>query len=220
MRNRLFGLFGLTRGPAPLAGSWPAQLPPLEHGTSWTSACGTHLELRAVRPDDAALLGELFEDGLSRSARYSRFHGAVGRLSAARLAWMADADFKHHVAFIVTRYEDGLEHAVAEGRWVRTAVAPGAEFALSVADDWQGCGIGRRLLSALVQAGREQGLPCLLGDVLPGNQAMQALARAHGFECAPHPDDAELMRAELHLTSRVQRRANAFSAFTTAAWQH
>jgi acetyltransferase len=223
MRNRLFGLFGLfglTQALAPLATSWPAQFPPREHSTSWTSACGTHLKLRAVRPDDAALLGELFEDGLSRAARYSRFHGAVGRLSAARLAWMADADFKHHVAFIVTRREGGLEHAVAEGRWVRTAVAPGAEFALSVADAWQGCGIGRRLLAALVHAGREQGLPCLLGDVLPGNQAMQALARAHGFECAPHPDDAGLMRAELRLTARVQRRANAFSAFTTAAWQH
>ena len=220
MRNRLFGLFGLTRAPAPSASSWPAQLQPLEYSTTWTSACGTQLKLRAVRPDDAALLGELFDDGLSRAARYSRFHGAVGRLSAARLAWMADADFKHHVAFIVTRCEDGLEHAVAEGRWVRTAVAPGAEFALSVADAWHGCGIGRRLLSALVQAAREQGLPCLLGDVLPGNRAMQALARAHGFECAPHPDDAELMRAELRLTSRVKRQANAFSAFTTAAWQH
>ena len=151
MRNRLFGLFGLTRAPAPSASSWPAQLQPLEYSTTWTSACGTQLKLRAVRPDDAALLGELFDDGLSRAARYSRFHGAVGRLSAARLAWMADADFKHHVAFIVTRCEDGLEHAVAAGRWVRTAVAPGAEFALSVADAWQGCGIGRRLLSALVQ---------------------------------------------------------------------
>lgn len=223
MRNRLFGLFGLTRVPAPSASSSPAQLQPLETSTTWTSASGIQLKLRAVRPDDAALLGELFDDGLSRAARYSRFHGAVGRLSAARLAWMADADFKHHVAFIVTRCEDGLEHAVAEGRWVRTAVAPGAEFALSVADAWQGCGIGRRLLSALVQAGREQGLPCLLGDVLPGNQAMQALARRHGFECGVHPDDAELLRAELSLAPAHQRRASAisaFGAFTTAAWQH
>ena len=77
---------------------------------------------------------------------------------------MAKADFKHHAAFIVTRWEDGLEQSVAESRWVRTAVSLGAEFALSVADAWQGCGIGQRLLAALVECGREHSLRCLMGD--------------------------------------------------------
>lgn len=219
MRTRLFGLFGLTQASPPSDRAWPVQPQALERRSTWTSACGTPLTLRAMRSDDTALLGELFEVQLSRAARYNRFHGAVGRLSAARLAWMADADFKHLVAFIVTRWEDGLEHAVAEGRWVRTALNPGAEFALAVADAWQGCGIGQRLLAALVQTGREQGLPCLMGDVLPGNQAMQSLARSQGFECGAHPEDAELMRAELRLNTPRRRQANAFSAFTAAAWQ-
>jgi GNAT superfamily N-acetyltransferase len=227
----LFGLFGLMQAFASFTPSTsatrarPAQPPAHQRHTRWTSARGTPLTLRPVRTDDAALLGEFFEQQLSRATRYSRFHGAVGRLSAARLAWMAGADFKHHVAFIVTRWEDGLEHAVAEGRWVRTAVNPGAEFAMSVADAWQGCGIGQRLLTALVQTGREQGLPCLMGDVLPGNKAMQSLARSQGFECGAHPDEPELMRAELRLTSPTRRPAHtfgalsAFGAFSTAAWQ-
>ncbi len=223
MRNRLFGLFGLTRTWPPAPPTWPAQRSALERHTRWTSACGTPLTLRRIQAEDAALLGELFEERLSRAARYSRFHGAVGRLSAARLAWMADVDFKHRAAFIVTHWLDGLEHAVAEGRWVRTSVTPGAEFALSVADAWQGHGIGGRLLSALVQAGREQGLPCLSGDVLPGNAAMQSLALAQGFDCGPHPEDADLMRAELRLAPQARPLSpavNAWGAFTTAAWQH
>ncbi len=226
-----FGLFGLIQAFASSTPSTsatrakPAQPPAHQRHTRWTSARGTPLTLRPVRSDDAALLGEFFEQQLSRAARYSRFHGAVGRLSAARLAWMAGADFKHHAAFIVTRWEDGLEHAVAEGRWVRTAVNSSAEFAMSVADAWQGCGIGQRLLTALVQTGREQGLPCLMGDVLPGNQAMQSLARAQGFECGAHPHEPGLMRAELRLSVPTQRPArtfsavSAFSAFSTAAWQ-
>jgi acetyltransferase len=222
MHTRLFGLFGLTNAFTRSARALPggvSKAAPSRRTVTWTTACGTELTLRPVRPEDAALLGELFEDGLSRAARYSRFHGAVGRLSASRLAWMADADFQRHAAFIVTRWEDGLEHAVAEGRWVRTAVTPGAEFALAVADAWQGRGIGRQLLAALVQAGREQGLPCLLGDVLPGNQAMQSLARSQRFGCATHPEDAALMRAELSL---APQRPTAFASFTTAAtaWLH
>lgn len=224
----LFSLFGLTQTAAPFPAATRARPGPLAadpRHSRWASACGTQLTLRPVRTDDAPLLGELFEQQLSRAARHSRFHGAVGRLSAARLAWMAGADFKHHVAFIVTRWEDGLEHAIAEGRWVRTAVNPGAEFALSVADAWQGCGIGQRLLAALVQTAREQGLRCLTGDVLEGNQAMQSLARGQGFECGPHPDEPDLMRAELRLSSLPQRptrtfaAVSAFSAFSTAAWQ-
>ena len=223
MRHRLFGLFGLTRTPPPAARTQPPAHPTLERHTRWTSACGTQLTLRRIQAEDAALLGELFEERLSRAARYSRFHGAVGRLSAARLAWMADVDFKHHVAFIVTHWQDGLEHAVAEGRWVRTSVAPGAEFALSVADAWQGHGIGRHLLSALVQAGREKGLPCLSGDVLPDNVAMRSLALAQGFACGLHPEDADLLRAQLRLTPQrfsLSPAVNAWGAFTTAAWQH
>lgn len=222
MRHPLFGLFGLSRAGKRSTPAWPAWPHSAQAQTRWSSVDGTELTLRAVRSDDAALLGELFDVQLSRAARYSRFHGAVGRLSAARLAWMADADFKHHVAFVVTCWKDGLEHAVAEGRWVRTGVNPGAEFALSVADAWQGHGIGQRLLAALLQTGRDAGLSCLLGDMLASNQAMQALARSQGLECGPHPDDAELVRTELSFTARAKptRRANAFTAFTTAAWQH
>lgn len=220
MRTPLFGLFGLQTAFASSARAWPAK-PSTSTGPlsiTWKAACGTELTLRPVRSSDAALLGELFEDGLSRAARYSRFHGAMGRLSAARLAWMADADFKRHAAFIITRCEDGLEHAVAEGRWVCTAVAPGAEFALSVADAWQGQGLGRKLLAALVQAGRACGLSVLNGDVLPGNLAMQAVARSQHFGCTEHPEEAGLMRAALSLSaaSAARSRAERFAA----AWLH
>jgi acetyltransferase len=216
MRTALFGLFGLKTAFAKPALAQPlAATAPLPTPARWTAACGTEFTLRPVRPEDAALLGELFEDGLSREARYSRFHGAVGRLSATRLAWMADADFQRHAAFIVTRQVDGLGQAVAEGRWVRTAVNPGAEFALCVADAWQGCGIGRRLLRALVQADQTQGLPCLQGDVMPCNGAMQAVARSLGFDCAPHPEEAGLVRAERSL-ARTRQPASFFNT----SWLH
>jgi acetyltransferase len=170
----------------------------------WVAECGTTLRLRTVRPQDAPLLGELFEDGLSPASRRLRFHTAVRSLSPLQLNWLASPDFLSHAAFIVTRQAGGLEHAVAEARWVRGGSASGAEFALSVADAWQHQGIGRRLLHALIDSARAHGLQGLVGDVLPANRAMQALAQCLHFDCVPHPDDDDLLCATLPLARHSQ----------------
>ena len=188
----------------------PAQAAP---AAPWLAPCGTRLTLRPVQPPDAPLLGALFEDGLSPTARRQRFHAAVRCLSPGQLAWLADADFKHHAAFIVTRWHGDRQHAVAEGRWVRTGGAGCAEFALSVADAWQHQGIGGRLLHTLVCTARAQGIQSLQGDVLPGNQAMQALAGSLCFDCCTHPDDGSLLRATLALARPPQPALSA-------AWFH
>ena len=166
---------------------------------SWVNHSAAVLTLRPVLPHHAALLAEQFDDGLSSQARRLRFHTAVGQLSALRLAWLATADFHHPAAFIVTHWSDGLEHAVAEGRWVRSGQTPGAESALSVADAWQRQGIGARLMAALADAGRSQGRTHLVGEVLPNNLAMVALASSLQADCLPQPEDHGLLRAELAL---------------------
>lgn len=199
----LFARLVPQRAPQPLA---PA-------GTTWAARCGTALTLRPVCPADATLLAELFEDGLSAASRRLRFHAAVRSLSPVQLAWLAKADFRSHAAFIVTWQADGLAHAVAEGRWVRTGVSAGAEFALSVGDAWQHQGIGGRLLRSLVDHARRQGLDSLVGDVMPGNQPMQALARRLHFDCSPHPDDGDLLQAALPLARQAQ-------ALLPARWFH
>jgi acetyltransferase len=170
----------------------------------WVTDCATTLRLRPVRPQDASLLGELFEDGLSPASRRLRFHTAVRSLSPLQLNWLASPDFRSHAAFIVTHQAGGLEHAVAEARWVRSGSTSGAEFALSVADAWQHQGIGRRLMRALIGSARAQGLQGLVGDVLPANRAMQALAHGLNFDCLPHPDDEALLCATLPLGRQPQ----------------
>ena len=172
----------------------------------WLARCGTPLTLRPVGHNDAGLLGQLLDEGLSQQSRYSRFHGALGRLSPARLAWLAEVDFKAHAAFVVTLVDQGQEQAVAEGRWFRTAGSSRAELALAVADRWQQQGLGGRLLRALVDAARSVGMDELAADVMAGNQAMLALAAAHQFQRAEHPDDQRLVRAAFALSTSTRSR--------------
>lgn len=172
----------------------------------WTDANGTALTLRPVQTQDAERVARLLEQGLSRDSRYRRFHGALGRLSAARLAQMTSADFNRHVCFVVSCQVDGVEQLVAEGRYHLTPREGGAEFALAVADAWQRRGIGRRLMGALVAAARERQVDRLRGEVLINNPAMAGLMDACGFQLGAHPEDGALLQATQSLLAAAGPR--------------
>lgn len=183
----------------------PAAAPLCNH-QHWTDARGAALTLRPVQPQDAAGLALLLERGLSRESSYRRFHGALGRLTATRLAQMTQADFERHVCFVVSCEIDGAEQLIAEGRYHLTPREGGAEFALAVADDWQRRGIGRRLMQALVAAARERRVDRLRGEVLAGNEAMAGLMGACGFLVGDHPEDAALLQATRALPAAPRPR--------------
>ena len=69
-----------------------------------------------------------------------------------------------------------------------------ADFAMVIADAWQGCGIGRKLLAHLRDCARLRGIKSLSGDVLSDNQPMLSLVRSMGFAIEAHPDGALLRR--------------------------
>lgn len=75
-----------------------------------------------------------------------------------------------------------------------------AEFAIVIADQWQGRGIGRRLLARLADLARRRGLRSLYGDILSINRPMLGLVQKVGFTLARNPDDATLTRATLLLS--------------------
>lgn len=153
--------------------------------------------VRPVGPHDAPRLAELVR-GLSPQSRYQRFHAGVRELSAATLARFTRFDPRCEMALIATLpLDDGDEIALGEARY---AVVDGRrdarEFAVMVADEVQGLGLGARLLGALVQHARRAGVGTLFGDVLRDNLAMLALGRKFGFLPTRHPGDARLQRLQ------------------------
>ena len=88
-----------------------------------------------------------------------------------------------------------------------------AEIAVTVADSWQGCGLGRLLLERLIEVARRNGVRCLTGDVLATNARMIRLAQRLGFRVvlAPRGGDAATLSKALddelqHSSARLQRR--------------
>jgi len=157
--------------------------------------------VRPLRREDADL--ELrFGLGLSGETRYSRFFGGV-QLTPGTLASLVNIDYSRDVALIATTTLDGKETPIGVARYVLVPEGDAAEFAITVADKWQGGGVGRMLLGRLVEVARERGLRRLWGETFATNHPMIHLAAALGFKVTVHPDDPTLRRLERDLHDEI-----------------
>lgn len=164
----------------------------------WALAGGRIAHLRPLRPGDVGA-EEAFFNGLSLDSRHQRFHLGLRELSPALLKLLTDVDQRLHRAWVVEADEPGRP-VIADARFVCDPAQPAvAEFALAVADDWQGRGLGRRLLAHLIADASSLGVQRLYGDVLAGNRRMLGLMRELGARLTTHPDGAQLVRGVLAL---------------------
>lgn len=141
---------------------------------------GDRVTVRPVLPQDKELTDAFFRS-LSATSRYNRLLGPARGLSADLLARLTDIDYSDHVALLAEVFEDGQEIVIAEARYARGADKTLAEFAVSVAEDWQGKGLASLLLSKLAMNAAAHGVQRLCGQTLAGNSAMLHMARRAGF---------------------------------------
>ena len=88
---------------------------------------------------------------------------------------------------------------VGFAHYLRNPDGRGAEYALVIGDDWQRRGLGRQLMTALIDAAREQGLEYIDGLVLSTNRPMLSLMTSLGFTNDPDPEDPTMRRVWLDL---------------------
>jgi GNAT superfamily N-acetyltransferase len=141
---------------------------------------GTEVHLRPLRRDERDLVAGFFA-GLSGRSRQRRFLGPMPRLPEWMLRRLVEVDGHRHVA-VVAEVDGGC---AGIGRFVAPSGEPGAaEVAVTVADRFQGRGIGGLLLDALTAAAERAGLATLVYLVDPLNRPMLALLRARGVALA------------------------------------
>jgi len=161
-------------------------------------AGGREVGLRPIAATDAAA-EQAFFSTLSLDSRHKRFHIGLRELSPMLLRLLTEVDQRQHVAWVVEALGPGRP-AIADARYVHETRQPQrAEFALAVADDWQGRGLGRRLIAHLAAHARRHGVLQLYGDILADNRRMLGLMRDQGARMTPHPDGAQPVRAVLDL---------------------
>jgi RimJ/RimL family protein N-acetyltransferase len=139
---------------------------------------GDTVLIRPIRPSDKQLLLDAFER-LSPESRYRRFFSPVQELGARQLHYLTEVDHHTHEALVAVDPKTGAGVAVA--RFVRSAADRAvAEFAVAVADDWQGRGLGTELLQELSDRATEEGVSRFSAFVLAENSPMLHVLRALG----------------------------------------
>lgn len=146
---------------------------------------GKTATIRPIRPEDEPLVVQ-FHQKLSEETMYKRFLGQLSldeRVAHERLVRMCFIDYNREIALVAVRKseEPGQNEIVGMGRLVRIRNSPNAEFALLVRDDTQNSGVGRLLLSQLVEVARGEGYARLVANILPDMKSMIHLCRKMGF---------------------------------------
>jgi GNAT superfamily N-acetyltransferase len=141
---------------------------------------GGAILIRAIRPDDKDLLRE-HGRGLSTESVYHRFMAYKRDLCDRDLQRFTELEFNQHVGMVAIISEDGLEHIIGVGRYVRTSNGR-AEVALSVIDRHQGRGIGTLLLKHLSRIAKHSGITEFEADVMADNVHMLDVVAASGFK--------------------------------------
>jgi acetyltransferase len=155
-----------------------------------TTNTGVNIFIRPIRPEDAALLVELFES-LSPRSVYLRFFTPLKQLSPSMLARFTQIDYDRHIALVAISESQLDEKLLGVARVILGRNLNEAEFSVVVGDQWQGKGIGAVLLQRCLGIAGERGIHKVTGTVLAENTQMLTLGRKLGFTITKIPDVAE-----------------------------
>ena len=153
-------------------------------------------EVRPIERDDVEALRRLFYR-LSAETVYRRFFRPIHSPSESALHFLCDVDHRRRDALVAVS-PDGEIRAVA--RYDRLGDSLEAEVAVVVEDEWQGHGVGARLVRRLGALAESRGLEVFTATMLGDNRAASRLLRA----VDEHPDvqfsQGELVsRSTLHV---------------------
>ncbi len=153
---------------------------------------GSALRIRPIRPEDATLEID-FVERMSERSRYLRFFSAARGLTPQMLARFTQVDYDRELALIALPEPDpGRILGVA--RYNTNPDGDSCEFAIAIADDWSGRGLGKVLMNALMSAARDAGYRSMTGSVLRENDGMLRLASRLNFELRPDPEDPAIVK--------------------------
>ncbi|NIO36888.1 GNAT family N-acetyltransferase, partial [Candidatus Bathyarchaeota archaeon] len=169
---------------------------PKKYTTSWKLKNGTPVLLRPIKPEDEALLDELYQSFSQETMRF-RFFQIIREMTHDTLTRYCNIDYNREIAIIAEAKEDEKKKIIGVARLILQPGRKLGEFAVVVGDPWQGLGLGSKLVDYIVEVGKDMGLESIYGDVMARNRKMLRLCTKKGFKM--EPIDEEITKAKLDL---------------------
>ncbi|MGL6260780.1 bifunctional acetate--CoA ligase family protein/GNAT family N-acetyltransferase [Vibrio sp. WXL210] len=140
---------------------------------------GRQLLMRPIKPEDEPL-HDRFISQVSNEDLYKRFFTEVGEFNHEALAALTQIDYDREMAFVAQTLTPPIEILGV----ARAMIMPDnldAEFAVLIRSDQKGMGLGKQLLSRIVDYCKDHRTAKICGMTMPSNQGMLNLAKSLGF---------------------------------------
>ena len=163
------------------------------------------IQIRPLTAADRDRLAEEFSH-LSEQTRRRRFGGLATRLGERDLDRLMAVDHHNHEA--LAAIEPGTDRIIGVARYIALPDDPAAaEVAVEVADEWQGHGIGRRLIAELAGRARAEGITRVLAYVSRDNLPVLGWIERAGAIIESYEGDATLFSIPLARAASKRRAA-------------
>ena len=159
---------------------------------------GTPVMIRTINKADAGR-ERTFIEGLSAESRYFRFLQNVKHPSPDLIRRFTEVDQQNDIALVALLSTADEPRIIGVSRYSRCDDGNVCECAVTVADEWQGKGLGTLLMRHLIEIAREQGIAHLYSLDSAENRPMQELAAHLGFQRRVDRDDPTLVEHRLEL---------------------
>jgi acetyltransferase len=168
---------------------------PSKYVTPWKLKDGTEVTLRPIRPEDEPMELELIR-GLSTETSRFRFFQIIKDLPHEALVRFCNIDYDREMAFIAETREGDRKIEIGVSRLILESNKKRGEFAVVIADKYQGKGLGIKLVDMLIEVAREKGVEVIYGIIMSENVKMISLCEKLGFSTRRDQDNVV---AELRL---------------------
>jgi acetyltransferase len=161
---------------------------PTRYITHWQLGDGTDVLLRPVRPEDEPLEHEMLTT-LSKKTLKERFFQPITQITHEMHVRMCNIDYEREMAIVAEIKEGNRKRIIGTGRLIIEPDLKKAEFAVLVHDEFQGKGLGYKLVDTVIGIGHEKGVEEVYGLVLSENTGMLQMCRKLGCSIEPLEDD-------------------------------
>ena len=175
---------------------------PSQYVAPWTMKDGTEVTIRPISAEDEMLMRG-FHESLSDKTVYMRYLSpmlARTRTTHSRLARMTHNDYDREIALVVEGEDDGEKaiFGVARLSKLRGTNIEG-RFTMLISDKYQAKGLGKELLTRIIQIGRDEKIKRIIALMSPDNDAMKKLCRKVGFSSFETDSQNGMLKAQIEL---------------------
>jgi acetyltransferase len=161
---------------------------PSKYVTPWRLDDGTEVILRPIRPEDEPIELEFIRNLSAETSRYRFFH-VIKDLPHDALVRFCNIDYEREMAFVAETRQGDRRLEIGVARLILEANRKKGEFAVVVADKYQGMGLGTKLTDMLIDVAREKDVDIMYGRIMSENVKMIRLSEKLGFTTRRERDD-------------------------------